>query len=102
MVSLVILGNYTSRLEYEDGELKLFYSDGKESCNGKWNRTATIMFSCDHSKHGASGLSYLDEKSSDCSHWFEWQTSVACLPFRSCKLLIIQCVNLKLFGILSL
>jgi insulin-like growth factor 2 receptor len=74
-------GNYNKRLEYEDGQLKLVYVDGNETCNGKRNRTTTILFTCDHVKRGAIGLSYLRTKSSDCNHWFQWQTSLACLPF---------------------
>ncbi|KAL8573519.1 hypothetical protein ACOMHN_047790 [Nucella lapillus] len=76
----VASGKANSKLLYDTGELSLVYSNGKDSCHGKYTRKTIITFVCDHSKPGAgTGPQYLRELE-DCTYTFVWSTALACPP----------------------
>jgi len=79
---VILIGNFNSNVEYEDGQLVLKYVSGNNSCNQRQKYSVTILFTCHHNKRGVSGPEYLPHQSTECSHRFEWPSSHACLPFR--------------------
>lgn len=72
-------GLANSQPRYESGQISVIYTDGTGNCHGKYNRSTTIQFICDHSQTGADGPQYLEENSV-CSYRFEWRTKVVCPP----------------------
>ncbi|XP_059153969.1 cation-independent mannose-6-phosphate receptor-like [Physella acuta] len=80
-----LLGVANSQPRYESGQISVIYTDGAGNCHGKYNRSTTIQFICDHGQTGADGPQYLEENSV-CSYRFEWRTKVACPPHQ-----VIQC-----------
>lgn len=91
----ISIGNFNDNLVYEDGQLILKYVSGNGKCQQRHNYTTTILFTCHHNKRGTEGPQYLPHRSTECSHWFEWPTSHACLPFRfdSCYLSVNSTVR---------
>ena len=82
LLSVMLIGNYNDNVEYEDGQLMLKYVSGSGSCRHQQNYTTTIAFTCNHKQRGMLGPQYMPHQSTQCSPWFEWPTSLACLPFR--------------------
>ncbi len=68
----------SSQLTYRNGLITLSYEDG-QLCHGKYNRTTTIMFTCDLAAYGSEGPVFLNE-TWDCEYLFEWPTAHACMP----------------------
>ncbi|KAH9498514.1 Cation-independent mannose-6-phosphate receptor [Bulinus truncatus] len=82
----VPIGLPNKKLKYTSGQMTLTYSDGKDSCHQKYERTTIINFVCDHSASGLDGPRYLEEKS-DCTYVFEWPTSAVCPPHQ-----VVDCI----------
>lgn len=77
-------GMANQNLQYFDGTLKLVYQDPETTCGlkGDKHRSASITFKCDHQSVGhSSGLELAAKDAEDCSYFFDWWTSLACLPF---------------------
>lgn len=89
----VFPGNSNNNLIYEDGKLLLVYSDGKTNCNGVNNRTTTIIFTCHYTQPESNGPRFLASQSTECSYFFEWQTSLACIPFESVTIFCQSCLR---------
>lgn len=81
-------GNFNGNLRYEDGKLLLVYTDDMKNCNGRNDRKTTITFTCHYNKTGNDGPRFLSSQSTECSYFFEWPTSLACVPF---ELVRISC-----------
>jgi len=77
-----LTGNYNDNVEYSDGQLMLKYTGGNDKCHQRYNYTTTLLFMCDHTRLGTDGPRYMPHHSTQCSYYFEWPTSLACLPFR--------------------
>ena len=78
-----LIGKSSSELVYRDGVITLTYEHG-QLCHGKYNRTTTIVFTCDTSSYGTEGPVFLNE-TWDCEYIFEWPTSHACMPYNGMK-----------------
>ncbi|XP_034964504.2 cation-independent mannose-6-phosphate receptor isoform X1 [Zootoca vivipara] len=74
-----IAGLKTTKLTYENGLIKINYTNG-ETCHKIYQRSTAILFYCDPE----SNLQpvFLKEME-DCTYLFEWHTPLACPPSRS-------------------
>ncbi|XP_064475457.1 cation-independent mannose-6-phosphate receptor-like [Ornithodoros turicata] len=71
-------GQSSSAVTYRNGQISLYYGDGKGPCHGLYNRSTMIQFVCDHLTDGrATGPTFVAEDS-NCTYLFEWRTSFAC------------------------
>ena len=70
------LGEANSTLVYEDGSLKLQYSNGQK-CHTGGSRNATLLFICDSSAHTAAVSNIVEDH---CEYVVEVRTKLACPP----------------------
>ncbi|KAJ8396206.1 hypothetical protein AAFF_G00020730 [Aldrovandia affinis] len=74
-----IAGLTTQSLTYDDGLIMINYTRG-ETCHKIYERSTAILFTCDHSK--SPGEPQFIKETTDCTYLFEWNTQLACLPFK--------------------
>nr|XP_060609655.1 cation-independent mannose-6-phosphate receptor [Anolis sagrei ordinatus] len=74
-----IAGLQTAKLTFENGLIKINYTNG-ETCHKIYQRSTAIFFYCD--THTNLEPVFLKE-TEDCTYMFEWHTPLACPPFRS-------------------
>ncbi|XP_061097950.1 cation-independent mannose-6-phosphate receptor [Conger conger] len=75
-----IAGLATQTLTYNDGLITINYTHG-ETCHKIYERSTAILFTCDHSK--GTGEPQFIKETTDCTYLFEWNTALACLPFKT-------------------
>eukprot|EP00911_Craspedida_sp_UC1_P002414 UC1_evm2s1801 len=73
----VNMGQASSNLKWVDGALTLTYEGGK-SCHGQYERTTSIIFSCDKTSAADEPVLRFIEETADCIYRFEVATSLAC------------------------
>ncbi|XP_062980546.1 cation-independent mannose-6-phosphate receptor [Elgaria multicarinata webbii] len=74
-----IAGLHTTKLTYENGFIKINYTNG-ETCHKIYKRSTAIFFYCD--PNPKLEPVFLKE-TEDCTYMFEWNTPLACPPFKS-------------------
>uniref|UniRef100_A0A8C5Q086 Insulin like growth factor 2 receptor n=1 Tax=Leptobrachium leishanense TaxID=445787 RepID=A0A8C5Q086_9ANUR len=72
-----IAGLLTEKLSFENGFITINYTGG-DVCHKIYNRSTSILFSCDSENRPVIFL----KETPDCSYTFEWRTPLACLPFK--------------------
>ena len=70
-----VLGQANSTLVYEDGVLRLTYSDGAQCHHISTPRNTTVLFICDETAHTASISSVTED---ECTYVVEVRTKLAC------------------------
>ncbi|KAF5900285.1 cation-independent mannose-6-phosphate receptor-like, partial [Clarias magur] len=75
-----ICGLPNQNLTFDDGIIMINYTHG-ETCHKIYSRSTAILFSCDHSKN--PGKPAFIRETADCTYLFEWQTALACPPFKT-------------------
>ncbi|KAJ8270708.1 hypothetical protein GJAV_G00118320 [Gymnothorax javanicus] len=75
-----IAGLTTQTLTYDDGLIMINYTHG-QTCHKIYERSTAILFTCDHSS--GTGEPEFIKETPDCTYLFEWNTALACLPFKT-------------------
>ncbi|KAB5540056.1 hypothetical protein PHYPO_G00096970 [Pangasianodon hypophthalmus] len=75
-----VSGLANQNLTLDDGIIMINYTHG-ETCHTIYERSTAIMFSCDHGKN--LGTPVFIRETADCTYLFEWQTALACPPFKT-------------------
>ncbi|XP_064196429.1 cation-independent mannose-6-phosphate receptor [Anguilla rostrata] len=75
-----IAGLTTQTLTYDDGLIMINYTHG-QTCHKIYERATAILFTCDHSQ--GTGEPQFIKETPDCTYLFEWNTALACLPFKT-------------------
>ncbi|XP_078698219.1 cation-independent mannose-6-phosphate receptor-like isoform X2 [Branchiostoma floridae x Branchiostoma belcheri] len=83
-----IAGATGHTLRYSDGELTLTYKHGEVCRHNGFNRTSVITFRCNKTADNNGRGRPVFNGEEDCSYFFDWDTSYACLQHeegRSCR-----------------